>query len=54
MSTCMTLAFWKTDKMDGSREARLDFLMYAMEIHTLWTYLGIKLIEIYIVEPYNM
>ncbi len=38
----------------NSQEASLDLLMVAMDIQTIWTYLGIKLIEIVIMDTYGM
>ncbi len=40
----MTCFCMETDKMDSSWESSSEFLTFAMEIHTIWTYLVTKLI----------
>ncbi len=40
------------NKMEAGEKQLRVFLTFAMKIHTLWTYLGIKLNEIYINETY--
>ncbi len=45
---------WKKDKMFAQmlslRESSLKFLMFAMEIHTIWTYLGKILMDAYTIS----